>query len=132
MAATSPATRPTPTTLMGPFGSRGSSLKAALATPTTRAGRLRTTPATCLMFSPAMGRTDDAGWGTSAVCAPMPRKPTSWYRRLPSASLACRPSSPTTGRADSTGVTVVVTGAPSRSTVMLTCRPADARIQPVS
>ena len=74
MAATSPATRPTPTTLMGPLGSRGSSLKAALATPTTRAGRLSTTPATCLMFSPAMGRTDDAGWGTSAVCAPMPEE----------------------------------------------------------
>ena len=117
---------------MGPLGSRGSSLKAACATPATRAGRFRTTPAICLMFSPAIGSTVDAGCGTRAVCAPMPRKPTSWYWRVPSAFLAWRPSSPTTGRAERTGVTVVVTGAPSRSTVMLTCRSADARIQPVS
>ena len=66
------------------------------------------TPAIWLMFSPAMGRTDDAGWGTRAVCAPTPRKPTSWYRSLPWSSFACRPSAPMTGRADSTGVTVVV------------------------
>ena len=37
-----------------------------------------------------------------------------------------------TGRADRTGVTVLVTGEPSRSTVMDTSLPAEARIQPVS
>lgn len=79
-----------------------------------------------------MGRTADAGCATSSLCAPMPRKPTSWYRRLPASSFAWRPSTPTMGRADSTGVTVVVTGAPPRSTVMLTSFPAEARIHSVS
>jgi hypothetical protein len=37
-----------------------------------------------------------------------------------------------TGRADSTGVTVVDTSAPSRSTVMPTSRPAEARIHSVN
>ena len=53
-SATSPAMRVTPTTEIGPFGSRASSLNAACATPFIFSGMCSTTPAVCLMLVPSM------------------------------------------------------------------------------
>ena len=98
MALISPAMRPTPTTEIGPLGSRGASVNAAWPTANTRAGRSSTTPATPLICWPTAGSTSPTGCGTLSTFEPMPMKPTATVAGVPSAFMTARPSASSTGR----------------------------------
>ena len=83
-SATSPATRPTPTTEIGPLGSRSPEPKAACATPTIFCGMRRMTPAVWPTCVPMMPGTAVIGCLTSADRAERtPMKPTRSVRTLP-------------------------------------------------
>ena len=89
--ATSPATRPTPTTEIGPSGSRSPEPNAASATPTIFSGIRSTTPAvrdTCSQISP--GTAETGCWTISGV--PLVPRP-ALSVTLPASSVVGLPSS---------------------------------------
>jgi hypothetical protein len=116
--ATSPATRPTPTTLIGPSASRSPGPNAASATSTMRCGRFTMMVATPAMFSPTIGSTAVAGWRTVSDAGPMPMKPASTVTGSPASSSTTWPFSSVTYRSLRSGVTSTATRSPSRTTTI--------------
>lgn len=123
----SPARRPTPTTLIGPFGSRSSGPNAALTVSMSRWGRCRMMFATRTILSPTAGSTAVTGWRTFSLAGPMSRNPTSCVTGSPLGILDDRivlddvplGEERLSGEGGS---------APSRSTTMVRLSPAAARM----
>src|SRR5665647_2079448 len=128
-SATSPATRPTPTTDIGPLGSRAPSPKAALAMPTIFSGILNTTPAVRATWSPIRAGTATRGCLTISALGEKPMKPTRSMRALPSGPTRRLPWSSTRGTLLRIGVASRLRRLPSRSTTTPIRRPPLGRIK---
>ena len=111
--ATSPANRPTPTTLTGPLGSLGPEPNAAWTIPTIFCGMRRTTPAVLVTPLHSTPGTSVTGWRTSSYDGLTPRKPTRSVIGCPLAPVTTRPWSSVTGRSATTGVTWTLRSRPS-------------------
>ncbi len=130
--AISPATRPTPTTLIGPFGSRGPLPNAACATPTRRCGRCTITLPTATELFHTAGSTADAGCLASCSVGLIPMKPTVCVSIEPAPFFTGAPFASVTATVFSAGVTAIVRRPSGPVTVRVMRLPADLRMTPVT